>query len=604
MTRRELIDQFFSFYTDRGHAVIAQASLVPVADTSVLFTTAGMHPLIPYLLGDTHPDGTRLVNVQRSLRTTDIEGIGDATHGTLFEMLGHWSLGDYWKREAIEWSYRFVTEVLGFSKERIAVTIFEGDEAKGIGLDAEAKTIWESIGVTRIVPLGADNFWGPVHAAGPCGPTTEIFVYLGDGEPSSDSLPGGPKDREWVEIWNNVFMEYDKTADGTFVPLKQKNIDTGVGLERVLMTVNGQSSIYETDPYQPLVAAISSAELAHADRDVRIIADHIKAAVFLIADGVLPSNKDRGYVLRRLIRRAVRASRAVGFNAWPLAVEAVVGAYGEDYAHLLEAQAEIERIITQEVEQFSSSLERAIRELHKQLTRLPNPDLERAAEIVFLAFQSHSLPLEMGYEVLRDEGIVHNQPAFEAALDRRLAKHREISGAGQEKKFGGHGLILDTGELKAGSEEEVAKVLRLHTATHLVQAGLRHVLGEHVQQKGSDITPERLRFDFTHPEKLTPEQIAAVEAWVNDVVARDLPMQFVELPLEEAQRSGALHFFGHKYPSRVKVYFVGESLETAVSKEFCGGPHVERTGIIGTVKITKEQSAAAGVRRIKAIVGE
>ncbi|MBI4032096.1 alanine--tRNA ligase [Candidatus Berkelbacteria bacterium] len=602
MTRKELIERFFAFYQERGHAVIGQAPLVPAADTSVLFTTAGMHPLIPYLLGDAHPDGTRLVNVQRSLRTTDIEAIGDATHATCFEMLGHWSLGDYWKREAIEWSYQFVTDVLGFAPDNLAATIFQGDPAKGIDLDEEAKGIWESIGVARIAPLGEPNFWGPVHATGPCGPTTEIFVHVHPEVCGPECLPGSRTDDHWVEIWNNVFMEYDKTADGTYVPLTQKNIDTGVGLERVLMTVAGQASIYETDPYQPLVAAISPDELAHADRDVRIIADHVKAAVFLIGDGVLPSNKDRGYVLRRLIRRAVAAARRLGTVNWETAVEAVITTYGEDYSHLVERGEAIHQAFEGEQSKFSHQLGRATQFLHKALEQSPHPSVEQAAELAFLAYQSHALPLEASYELLGEHGVSVGEPAFNAALDALVAKHKAVSAEGQEKKFGGHGLILDTGELKAGSEEELAKVLRLHTATHLLQAGLRHVLGDHVQQKGSDITAERLRFDFTHPEKVTDEQKQQVEDWVNDVIRQDLPMQFVELPLEEAKQSGALHFFGHKYPQAVKVYFAGNRLDDAVSKEFCGGPHVTHTGEIGTVKITKEQSAAAGVRRIKAVV--
>ena len=601
MTHTEIRQKFLKYFANKGHTIVSSSSLMP-DDSSVLFTTAGMHPLIPYLLGEKHPDGTRLVNVQRSIRTTDIDEVGDATHETMFEMLGHWSLGDYWKREAIEWSLTFVTEVLGFSKDRLAATVFSGYQEVGIEPDEEAAEIWHELGIERVLYLGKDNFWGPVHSTGPCGPTTEIFVYIAEGKPAEDSAPGGPKDHEWVEIWNNVFMEYDKIDDKTYVPLKQKNIDTGVGLDRVLMTVNKLNSVYETDVYQPIIAAISQSALAHADRDVRIVADHIKAAVFLIADGVLPSNKDRGYILRRLIRRAVHASRKLEPFDWNLVTEAVIGVYSDDYPNLLDSQSMIDATMSEEVSQFAERLDRAVRQLQKELRKTPNPTLDQAAEITFLAFQSHALPLEMGYEVLRDEGVTVDQSSFEAELDARLAAHKEISGAGQEKKFGGHGLILDTGELKAGNEDELSKVLRLHTATHLLQAALRHVLGDHVQQKGSDITPERLRFDFTHSEKLTDEQKSAVETWANDIVAQDLPMQFVELPLDEAKASGALHFFAHKYPPKVKVYFAGPDLEHAVSKEFCGGPHVTHTGEIGTIKITKEQSASAGVRRIKAIV--
>lgn len=601
MTYEELRSKFIQFYIDKGHKEIPQAPLVPEQDTSVLFTTAGMHPLIPYLLGEKHPDGTRLVNVQRSLRTTDIDEVGDATHATMFEMLGHWSLGDYWKKEAIEWSYTFVTEVLGFSKNKLAVTIFRGDESRGVPLDKEARDIWLSLGVERIAPLGDDNFWGPVHSTGPCGPTTEIFVYVGEGEPGDRSLPGGPFDHEWVEIWNNVFMQYVKTSEGIFEPLIQRNIDTGVGLERVLMTVNDLNNIYLTDVYEPIVSAVSPQNDAAGNKNVRIIADHVKAAVFLIADGVLPSNKDRGYVLRRLIRRAVQAARALDFRNWDQAVEAVIGVYEPYYPHL--AELPVYETFMREQSQFEIQLTRSVQFLHKELARrLDTLNTEAAADLAFLAYQSHALPLELAYDVFVQEGIAVDRRKFDAALDERQVMHRTASSAGVEKKFGGHGLILDTGELKAENEAELERVLQLHTATHLLQAALRHVLGEHVQQKGSDITSERLRFDFTHPDKLTDEQKAQVEAWVNDIIERDLPMQVAELSLEEAKSSGALHFFNHKYPDKVKVYFVGSSLGDAISKEFCGGPHVTHTGTLGKFRILKEQSASAGVRRIKAVV--
>lgn len=600
MTHQELRDQFFAFYRTQGHVEIDQAPLVPLQDTSVLFTTAGMHPLIPYLLGEKHPDGTRLVNVQRSLRTTDIEEVGDDTHGTFFEMLGHWSLGDYWKREAITWSYQFVTNILGFPVDRLAATIYAGDEAKGVALDSEAEAIWRELGMQRIAPLGDDNWWGPVHATGPCGPTTEIFVHVHPTTCPADCLPGSATDNHWVEIWNNVFMEYNKGADGIVEPLAQKNIDTGVGLERVLMTVNGLSSIYEIDLYKPIIAAISASPLAHADRDVRIVADHVRSSAFLIADGVVPSNKDRGYILRRLIRRAVQAAKQLGFEQWDLAIEAVISAYGNTYPHLVEAP--IAEIFLAEQRQFAAQLVRATAFIDRELAKQPSISLDAAVQLAFLAHQSHALPLESGYDLLKDRGITLDQASFLTALNALADEHKTVSAAGQEKKFGGHGLLLDTGELKAGSETEMQQVLRLHTATHLLQAALRSVLGDHVGQRGSDITPERLRFDFTHTEKLTDEQKAAVEAWVNNVIAQDLPMQCVTLPLEEAERSGALHFFGHKYPAEVKVYFAGTDLATAVSKEFCGGPHVERTGQLGRFRILKEQSVSAGIRRIKASV--
>ncbi|MBI2589705.1 alanine--tRNA ligase [Candidatus Berkelbacteria bacterium] len=600
MTHQELRRKFIDFYRAHGHSEIPQASLVPLQDASVLFTTAGMHPLIPYLLGEKHPDGTRLVNIQRSLRTTDIEQVGDATHATFFEMLGHWSLGDYGKREAIEWSFEFVTSALGFPVERLAATIFAGDSAKRIGLDQDAQRIWQKLGVTRIVSLKEDNWWGPVHVTGPCGPTTEIFVHIYSEQCGVECQPGSATDDHWVEIWNNVFMEYNKVAENRFEPLKQKNIDTGVGLERVLMTVNGLESIYETDLYQPTIAAISTLQGASDNRTVRVLADHMRAAVFLVADGVLPSNKDRGYVLRRLIRRAVQAARQLEFTDWPLLIEAVISTYADSYPHL--TRVSIQDVILAEQQHFSVQLERATRFLEKEAPKQTPLGSEGAAKLAFLAYQSHALPPELGYEILVANGLTPNRVAFNQAFDNLLTAHRQVSSAGFEKKFGGHGLILDTGELRAGNKEELNRVLRLHTATHLTQAALRHVLGAHVQQKGSDINPERLRFDFTHAEKLSPEQIRNIESWVNGVIAQDLPVQVVELPLDEAKKSGALHFFTHRYPDQVKVYFIGRTLGEAISKEFCGGPHVAQTGQIGQFKILKEQSASAGVRRIKASV--
>lgn len=610
MTHQELRKAFLEFYTAHGHVQIDQAPLVPERDTSVLFTTAGMHPLIPYLLGDAHPDGSRLVNIQRSFRTTDVTEVGDDTHSTLFEMLGHWSLGDpstpdgvgragYFKQEAIEWSLEFVSGVLGFDRSRLAVTVHEGNRAAGIEPDEEAATIWRTLGIERIAYLGGDNWWGPVHSTGPCGPTTEIFVYRGSGSPASDSLPGSPKDHEWVEIWNNVFMAYNKQADGSFVPLKQRNIDTGVGLERVLMMVNGLGSVYETDLLAPIVAAVSGDPLAAQDRDVRIVVDHLKSAVFLIADGVLPSNKDRGYVLRRLIRRAVRSARTVGFTNWSLAIEAVIGVYGDDYPHLLEQQETITQTLIGEQQKFESQLTRGEAFLRHELGKHPEQDL---AELAFLAYQSHALPDEISFEILADAGATVDRAVLSQAFSERMTKHQAVSRAGSERKFGGHGLILDTGEMKAVDEVELRKVTRLHTATHLLQAALRAVLGDHVHQKGSDITAARLRFDYTHPDKLTDDQKIAVASWVKDAVAKDVPVTQVVMPLEQAKATGALHFTHVKYPPEVKVYYMGSSLEDAISIEFCGGPHVAHTAEVGHFKLLKEESISAGVRRIKADV--
>lgn len=612
LNHKDLREKFIEFYKQRGHVEIGQASLVPLQDTSVLFTTAGMHPLIPYLLGERHPEGQRLVNIQRSLRTGDIDSVGDATHSTFFEMLGHWSVGDkdapdgigagYFKKEAIEWSWQFVTEVLGIPKEILAVTIFGGDKQMGVGADTEAEQYWLGLGLrqNKIAKLGPDsNWWGPVHSTGPCGPNTEIFVHVDGQLCNEENCNPGVNDDHWIEIWNNVFMAYNKNGDGIYEELGQKNVDTGVGLERTIMTVNNLSSVYETDLYTPLITAISSAPQAHADRDVRIVADHIRASVFLIADSVLPGNKDRGYVLRRLIRRAVNVGRKIGFSDWELALEAVIGVYDNYYPHLKDAR--VQEIFNEEANKFSNQLQKALR-FFENATAKHGMNESQAAKLIFLGFQSHALPLELGLEIFIERHPELNADKINSNLTKEVEAHKSASQKGMEKKFGGHGLILDTGELKAGNQEELSKVLRLHTATHLLQAGLRNVLGDHVSQKGSDINPERLRFDFTHSAKMTPEEIKAVEDWVNDKIKQDLPVQKTELSLDEAKKTGALHFFTHKYPDTVNVYFVGESIDKAVSKEFCGGPHVDNTGVIGKFKILKEESVSAGVRRIKATV--
>ncbi len=612
LTHQRLRQKFIEFYRERGHQEIGQASLVPLQDTSVLFTTAGMHPLIPYLMGEKHPQGQRLVNIQRSLRTGDIEEVGDATHSTFFEMLGHWSVGDskspdgigegYFKKEAIEWSWQFVTEVLGLDRNLLAVTIFGGDDKMGVGIDEEARQFWLALGVPeeRIAKLGPDsNWWGPVHSTGPCGPNTEIFVHTQGKLCSDKNCNPDTKEAHWIEIWNNVFMAYNKSSKGEYEELKQKNVDTGVGLERTLMTVNNFSSVYETDLSTPIVKAISSDKMAHINKDVRVIADHVRASVFMIADGVVPSNKDRGYVLRKLVRRAVNSARKLEFNNWDLVIEAVIGVYDEYYPHLKETN--IHKIFIDEATKFNQQLQRALRFFEKETSK-SNLDEKQAAKLIFLGFQSHALPIDLGLEIFTEKQPQLNRDTINKFLDEEVDAHKSASQKGMEKKFGGHGLILDTGELKAGSEEELQKVLRLHTATHLLQAGLRHVLGDHVSQKGSDINSDRLRFDFTHSAKLTDEEKAKVELWVNEQIQKDLPMQKIELPLEEAKNTGALHFFSHKYPPIVNVYFAGKTLDDAVSKEFCGGPHVDKTGIIGKFKITKEEASSAGVRRIKAIV--
>jgi len=579
MTAKELKSRYLEFFKKRGHTVIPSASLVPEHDPSVLFTTAGMHPLVPYLLGHEHPAGRRLANVQKSLRTDDIDDVGDAWHNTFFEMLGNWSLGNYWKKEAIEWSFVFLTQELRLDPDRIYTTVFGGDPAiPGVGADEETVEIWKSLGIpeNKIFRLGkADNWWGPVGQTGPCGPDTEMFYDTGGPEHGEKCQPGETCGK-YAEIWNDVFMEFNKTADGEYEPLKQKNVDTGMGVERTTAVLQGKNNAYDTELFTPTMEKIKSLARNWEVRSARIIADHLRAAVFIIADGVTPSNVERGYVLRRLIRRAIRFGLLIGIKedfTKEISSE-VIKINREDWPELEKNQDKIFEELTGEEAKFRKTLEVGICQFEKLGEKISGRE-------AFDLYQNYGFPLELTAELAKEKGKSVDTDGFKKEFEH----HQEISRAGAEQRFAG-GLV-----------DHSEKTIRGHTATHLLHQALRDVLGDHVHQTGSNITPERIRFDFSHGEKLTDEQIRKVEEIVNQKVKEDLPVKREIMNHEEAKITGAIGLFEEKYGEKVSVYSVGN-----YSKEFCGGPHVEYTGQIGKFKIIKEEALGAGQRRIRAVI--
>ncbi len=588
LTAQELRRAYIDFFRARGHAEIRSAPLIPEHDPTVLFTTAGMHPLVPFLLGQPHPLGKRLVDVQKCMRTDDIDDVGDRTHLTFFEMLGNWSLGDYFKREAITWSYEFLTQVLEIPPERLYVSCFAGDA--DAPRDEESAAIWRSLGIPpeRIYFFGKEfNWWGPAGKTGPCGPDTEMFVFTGgpctegrDGECDPSCSCG-----RYVEVWNDVFMEYNKTEAGTYEPLSQRNVDTGMGLERTLAVLHGYDDVFRTDLFMPIIEqleALSGRRYEDEDRRaMRIVADHVRAATFIIADGVLPSNVEQGYILRRILRRAMRFARMLGIDhsVLPDLATLVAQRYGEAYPELLQRRDTIAHEIALEEGRFLQALQRGEREFERLLSRLK--DRQISGRDAFYLYETYGFPLELTAEMARERGLTVDQAGFQEAYTR----HQELSRAGAELKFAG------------GLADHTEETTKLHTATHLLHAALRLVLGEHVHQAGSNITAERLRFDFTHPEKLTDEQLARVEELVNQAIAADYPVCVDEMSLEEAQARGALAFFGERYGDRVRVYSIAD-----FSMEVCGGPHVERTGQLGHFKIQKQEAVGRGLRRIRAVL--
>ena len=591
MTGDELRQSFLSFFAERGHAIIPSAPLVPENDPTALFMSAGMQPLVPYLLGEAHPQGRRLTNVQKCLRTDDIEEVGDVSHNTFFEMLGFWSLGDYWKADSLRWTLEWFTRVLGLDQERISVTVFAGDE--DAPRDDEAAQVWLSLGIPqeRIYYLPKkDNWWGPAGKTGPCGPDSELFYDTGRPKHGPDCQPGCGCGK-YIEIGNNVFMQYNKTAEGAYEPLAQRNIDVGLGLERILCMLNGVEDVYTTDLFTPIVQRIRSLrpeqrQLALApeeeQRQTRIIADHLRAATFIIADGVTPSNVEQGYICRRLIRRAVRSGHELGLpnNFTAQVGQAVLERYGSIYPELAQRRETILSELAREEERFGQTLQRGLREFEKLEEGLRQKgENVIPGEAVFRLFDTFGFPPTLTAEVGRERGLTADLEGFNVLFKQ----HQERSRAANEGKFAG------------GLADHSERTTQFHTATHLLQQALRDVLGPQVHQMGSNITQERLRFDFSHPRRLTPDEIRQVEEIVNRQIERDLRTHMEVMPLQQALDSGALAFFGERYGDLVKVYSIGD-----YSKEVCGGPHVEHTAGMGRFKIIKAESIGQGVQRIRA----
>lgn len=622
MTANELRKKYLEFFKEKGHVVIPSAPVVPENDPTVLFTTAGMHPLVPYLMGEKHPLGKKLVDAQKCIRTGDIDDVGDNRHLTFFEMLGNWSLGEYFKKDAISWSWEFMTDPkwLGLDPQRIYVTVFAGDKDAGVARDEDSIGIWkkqyEKIGMeagvcelnqkaernSRIFLLGKeDNFWGPAGETGPCGPCTEMFY---DVRPEEGALLGTHdelvKQFRLMEIWNDVFMEFNKTTDGKYEKMAQQNVDTGMGLERTVTVLAGKENVFDTDLFQPIIKKIEElsgkkyADGNEVKKAMRIIADHVKAAVFIIADGVEPSNVQRGYVLRRLIRRAVRQGHALSINNNFTAEIAKVAQemYGEIYPEIKDEK--ILKILTGEEEKFRKTLERGLKEFEKAVAikygdvkygEAKYGQKKLTGKIIFDLYTTYGFPKEMVSEEAEIRNILIPDISW-TEFEELTKKHQELS------------RTASAGMFKGGLADTLEKTTALHTTAHLMLAGLRKVLGDDVHQKGSNINGERIRFDFSHSDKMTDEQKRAVEDFVNAAIQAKVPVTLEEMTPDEARAAGAEGEFGHKYGERVKVYTIGE-----YSKEICGGPHVGNAGDIhGVFKIKKEESSSAGVRRIKAVV--
>ena len=650
LTANELRALFLRFFQEKGHAVIPSASVIPENDPTVLFTTAGMHPLVPYLLGQKHPAGTRLTDVQKCIRTGDIDDVGDMSHLTFFEMLGNWSLGDYFKKEMIPWSWEFLTSEkwLGIDKDKLAFTVFEGDN--DCPRDDEAADLWRSCGVKddHLFFLPKEhNWWGPAGVTGPCGPDTEMFIIVK--KPCGPNCSPACHCGAYLEIWNDVFMQYNKQADGSFIPLQQKNVDTGMGLERTICVLTGKKSVYETDLFENILGKISelSGKEYHPDdvntKAFRIVADHMRTATFILGDprGVSPSNVDQGYILRRLIRRAVRYGMGLGLQAGFTCeiAKVIIDQYKDVYPELTENAGFVLEQLKLEEDRFARTLRQGEKEFEKIYNNIsntralldsildadnkaafaaelaqqkklrPSPDMMPIIDAAnagddaavaaavkarletlntmdgrsaFKLYDTYGFPIEMTMELAAEKGLMVDEADFNA----RFKQHQETSHAGAEQRF------------KGGLADHSAQTTCLHTATHLLQAALRKVLGDEVHQKGSNITAERLRFDFTFGRKMTAEELQEVERLVNEAIQAKVPVTMEEMTVAEAKEQGAMGLFESKYGEKVKVYTMGP-----YSKEICGGPHAENTGDLVSFKIQKEESSSAGVRRIKATIG-
>lgn len=580
----ELRRKYIEFFEKHGHKVIPSAPVVPENDPTVLFTTAGMHPLVPYLLGEPHPQGKRLTDYQKCIRTGDIDSVGDPSHLTFFEMMGNWSLGDYFKKESIAMSYEFLKDVLGFDMNKISVTVFAGED--GIPRDEEAATAWEKAGIPkeRIYYCSREhNWWGPAGETGPCGPDTEIFYDTGK-EKCSEHCDPTCSCGKYLEIWNNVFMQYNKKQDGTYEPLKAPNVDTGLGLERVISLLQGKNNVYETELFADIIGKIKEMSTEYNIESARIIADHLRASMFMIVDGVRPSNVEQGYVLRRLLRRVIRHMRKIGFdpNNINVLVEKFVDVLTEMYPEIPANKQTILEVIVEEKDKFLKTLEHGEKEFEKNVEKAKSEGKDKLeGQVVFRLYDTFGFPPEMTAELAAEKDMKIDMEEF----NELFKKHQELSRAGSEAKF------------KGGLADHSEKTTAYHTATHLLHKALQIVLGEHATQKGSNLTVERLRFDFANPQKVTPEQLKQVEDIVNEQIQRDLPVTCEEMSLEDAKASGATGLFANKYGDKVKVYTIGD-----FSKEICGGPHVARTGNMGHFRIVKEEGVAAGIRRIKAVL--
>ncbi|BBH22576.1 alanine--tRNA ligase [Paenibacillus baekrokdamisoli] len=583
-----LKDSYISFFIEKGHAKLDSASVIPVNDPTCLFNTAGMQPIVPFLLGEPHHLGKRLVNFQKCFRLTDLDSVGDKTHHTFFEMLGNWSLGDYFKKESITWSYEFLTEKLMIPIEKLAVTVFEGNEF--VERDEESAQTWLSLGIPkeRISYLPAeDNWWPSLDQTGPCGPDTEIFYWSDTENPAPPKHD--PTDNRWVEIWNNVFMQYKRLENGEFVPLSQKNVDTGMGVERVTALLAGVDDNYKTDIWLPIIKKIEDISKKIYDdenytKSIRIVADHMRAIVMIASDdaGIRPSNTDRGYILRRLIRRMVRYMNQLGVDIstdfeTPI-VDIIVRQFSSFYEEVHRNKEQVLVVIKEEKDKFAKTLEKGLGEIKKALSKLENGILP--GDVAFKLYDTYGFPIELTEEVANEKNISVDLDGFR----EKVKEHQDKSRVGADKKF------------KGGLAESNPQTARLHTATHLLQAALKKILGNDISQKGSNITIDRLRFDFNFPRKLTSEEIQQVEDLVNVIVQQDLIITHETMNIENAYRSGAIGVFGESYGENVLVYNIGD-----FSKEICGGPHANSTRELGVFKILKEESISSGVRRIKAV---
>ena len=590
MEKVDLKNIYLKFFEERGHKIIPSAPVIPENDPTCLFNTAGMQPLVPYLKGEPHPEGTRLTDVQKCFRTNDLDEVGDKTHHTFFEMLGNWSLGDYFKKESITWSFELLTKYLKIPVEKLSVTVFKGNDI--VPADNESADLWKSLGIpeNRIAFLGEDDNWWPnMELTGPCGPDTEIFYWRSDEEVPSDF---DPENDNWVEIWNNVFMQYNHKPDGTFEPLKNKNVDTGMGVERVVAVLEGQTDNYKSSIWTDLIKKIEEVSGKNYDdekytRSMRIIADHIRAIVILSGDdaGIKPSNTDQGYILRRLIRRMIRYAKKLDIDInsnWEQELaKVVIDEYKPYYKELERNEKAILEVLANEKNKFNKTLEKGLREFEKLTRNIEETEISK--DIAFKLYDTYGFPIELTEELAKEQGLTVDIEGFK----KKFEEHQALSRKGAEQKF--KGGLASTGEMET----------KYHTATHLLNAALKKVLGSHVHQKGSNITAERMRFDFSHDSKMTPEEKQQTEDLVNEYIKMAIPVEKLEMPKEGAIKMGAECEFIERYPDIVTVYKIGD-----VSIEICGGPHVSNTSELGKFKIKKEESSSAGVRRIKAVLIE